>query len=181
MRAGRFSKIPDSRCRLLLERVPRANEYRSASPFDTFGALCLIHSVWRGRAAGLLARLFTMALEILVGSSRGSAACPTANRAGILYVARHGAAGTAGKIVARGIWARAGVYVCRLGDRVGAIQFAICRAAVDCFVRDRGSQAARCLRGIGCRTHTHISPRDSALVRSRNHYRAGAELRAHAG
>src|SRR5258708_17550716 len=105
MRAGRFSKIPDSRCRLLLERVPRANEHRSASPFDTFGALCLIHSFCRGRAAGLLARLFTMALEILVGSSRGSAACSTANPAGILYVSRLGAAGAAWINLGRGLLA----------------------------------------------------------------------------
>src|SRR5260370_41607574 len=125
MRAGRFSKITDSRCRLLLERVPRANEHRSASAFDTFGALCRIHSFCRGRAAGVLAGLLAMALEIFVGSSRGSAARSATGRVGILHVARHGAARSARKVMACRLLARGGVYVFVLGDRFGGIKLVL--------------------------------------------------------
>src|ERR1700680_2391547 len=121
MLAGRFWNRTDSRCRPSRVRAPEANEPRGAAAFDPPLTLLLSHSLRCGRAAGVLAGLFAMALEILVGSGRGSAARPASHGPGILYVARNGPSRTAGKIVARGVWARTGFYVCRLGDRVGAV------------------------------------------------------------
>src|SRR4029077_10982687 len=103
MPAGRFWNLTVSHCPPPLKRAPRANELRSAPPVHPFGTLCLRYSFCCGRAAGLLAGLFEMALEIPTGSGRGSAARPASNRIGILYVARHGPSRTVGKIVARGV------------------------------------------------------------------------------
>src|SRR6266478_10068980 len=116
MRAGRFWNRTDSRCRSPPRRAPEANEHRGPPAFNSFGTLRLRYSLRRGRSAGVLVGLFAVALEIFVGSSRGSAARPATDSVGILYVGCHGPSRSARKIMARGIWIRARVYVCRLGD-----------------------------------------------------------------
>src|SRR6202171_1455058 len=118
-------------CRLPAGRAREANEHRRAPAFDPLGTVCLCHSFCRGRAPGLLAPLFAMALEILAGGGCSFTACLAANRVGILHVTGHGAAWSARKIVAYGVWAWTRVHICRLGDRVGAVQLAVWGATVD--------------------------------------------------
>src|SRR5215469_16806840 len=97
----------------------------------------------------LLDRLFEMALEIYHRSDRRFAHRSPSNRAWILCLGRARRTQSARAPLASHDRTHSGVHVSRLGDRLGAVQFAVCRAAVRVIARIGGFAAVAGIRGAG--------------------------------
>src|SRR5882724_3862041 len=87
-----------------------------------------------GHAAGVLAGVHEVALEILAGSDCSAAAGAAADGAGILRAGGDGIAWAAWAALDGAVWPQPGVYVQRAGAGVGVVQLAVCGAAADCLV-----------------------------------------------